>query len=47
MPETDPNVLMTALTGALYVRMLVLEAPIDEPFLDQLANIVLEGVMKS
>jgi AcrR family transcriptional regulator len=46
-PEVDPNVLMTALTGALYVRMLVLDAPLDEPFLDQLADIMLEGVMKS
>ena len=47
VPEVDPNVLMTALTGALYVRMLVLDAPLDEPFLDQLADIMLEGVMKS
>jgi AcrR family transcriptional regulator len=47
VPETDPNVLMTALTGALYVRMLVLDAPLDESFLDQLVHIVLEGVMKS
>jgi AcrR family transcriptional regulator len=46
-PEVDPNVLMTALTGALYVRMLVLDAPLDELFLGQLADIVLEGVMKS
>ncbi len=45
LPGTDPGVVMTALTGALYVRMLVLEAPLDEPFLDQLARIVLDGVM--
>jgi AcrR family transcriptional regulator len=44
-PEIDPNVVMTALTGALYVRLLVLDAPLDELFLDQLARIVLEGVM--
>jgi Tetracyclin repressor-like, C-terminal domain len=44
-PETDPNAVLTALTGALYVRMLVLDAPLDELFLDQLARIVLEGVM--
>ena len=45
-PETDPGVLMTALTGALYVRMLVLDAPLDEAFLDQLVRMTLEGVMK-
>jgi AcrR family transcriptional regulator len=45
-PEIDPNVLMTALTGALYVRLLVLEAPIDESFLNQLARIMLDGVME-
>jgi len=45
-PEVDASVLMTALTGALYVRMLVLEAPLDQPFLDQLVHIVLEGAMK-
>jgi AcrR family transcriptional regulator len=44
VPETDPNILMTALTGALYVRMLVLDAPLDGQFLDQLAQIVLNGV---
>lgn len=44
-PETDQNVIMTALTGALYVRMLVLDAPLDEAFLDQLVHMVLEGVM--
>jgi hypothetical protein len=38
---------MTALTGALYVRMLVLDAPLDELFLEQLAQMVLEGVMIS
>jgi AcrR family transcriptional regulator len=43
--KTDPNVVMTALIGALYVRMLVLDAPLDELFLDQLARMVLEGVM--
>lgn len=41
---TDPTVLMTALIGALYVRLLVLEAPLDELFLDQLALMVLHGV---
>jgi AcrR family transcriptional regulator len=45
-PATDPNAVMTALTGALYVRMLVLDAPLDGPFLDQLARIVLDGVTK-
>ena len=44
-PEVNPNVVMTALTGALYVRMLVLDAPLDELFLEQLAQMVLEGVM--
>lgn len=44
-PETDSNVVMTALTGALYVRMLVLDAPLDELFLEQLARMILEGVM--
>jgi hypothetical protein len=43
--KTDPNVVMTALTGALYVCLLVLDAPLDELFLDQLTRIVLEGVM--
>jgi AcrR family transcriptional regulator len=45
-PGVDPSVLMTALTGALYVRMLVLEAPLDGAFLDQLARMMVEGVMK-
>ncbi len=45
--ETNPNVVMTALTGALYVRMLVLDAPLDERFLEQLAQMILEGVMIS
>jgi AcrR family transcriptional regulator len=45
-PEIDASAVMTALTGALYVRMLVLEAPLDKPFLDQLAHMVIEGVMK-
>jgi AcrR family transcriptional regulator len=42
---TDPDVVMTALTGALYVRMLVLDAPLDALFLDQLARMVIEGLM--
>ena len=42
----DPTLLMTALTGALYVRMLVLDEPLDGSFLDQLAWMVLEGVVK-
>ncbi|MBV9614988.1 MAG: TetR/AcrR family transcriptional regulator [Ktedonobacteraceae bacterium] len=46
-PEVNPNVVMTALTGALYVRMLVLDAPLDERFLEQLAQMILEGVMVS
>jgi AcrR family transcriptional regulator len=44
-PEINPTVVMTALIGALYVRMLVLDAPLDEIFLEQLAQMVLEGVM--
>jgi AcrR family transcriptional regulator len=44
-PEINPNMVMTVLTGALYVRMLVLDAPLDERFLEQLVQIVLEGVM--
>jgi AcrR family transcriptional regulator len=43
-PQIDPQVVMTLLTGALYVRMLVLDAPLDEAFLDQVASIVLDGV---
>jgi AcrR family transcriptional regulator len=43
--KTDPEVVMTVLIGALYVRLLVLDAPLDEVFLDQLARIVLGGVM--
>jgi len=46
-PEINPTMVMTALTGALYVRMLVLDAPVDERFLEQLAQMVLEGVMIS
>ncbi len=34
---------ITALTGALYARLLVLDAPLDEPFLKQLAQLVLGG----
>lgn len=45
-PDADPTLLMTALTGALYVRMLVLDEPLDESFLDQLAWMVLEGIVK-
>lgn len=44
-PEVDPNVVMTALTGALYVRMLVLDAPLDDLFLEQLARMVLDGII--
>lgn len=44
-PGTDPSVVMTTLVGALYVRMLVLEAPLDEPFLAQLTRLALNGVM--
>lgn len=44
-PETDANVVMTALTGALYVRLLVLDAPLDPLFLEQLARMILKGVM--
>ena len=43
-PETDPGAVMTALVGALYVRLLVLDAPLDMPFLDQLERLVLEGI---
>lgn len=43
-PETDACVVVTALIGALYVRLLVLNAPLDQPFLDQLASMVLHGV---
>ena len=46
-PETDPNVVMTALTGALYVRLLVLDAPLDEFFLEQLARMILDGLVIS
>ncbi len=46
-PEITPNVVMTALTGALYVRLLVLDAPLDEFFLEQLALMILEGVLIS
>ena len=46
-PEINLTMVMTALTGALYVRMLVLDAPLDERFLEQLAQMVLEGVMIS
>jgi AcrR family transcriptional regulator len=45
-PRTDAGVVMTMLIGALYVRMLVLEAPLDEPFLDQLVDLICEGVQK-
>lgn len=38
---------MTAMTGALYVRLLVLEAPLDQPFLDQLAQMILDGVLRT
>lgn len=44
-PEINANMVMTALIGALYVRMLVLDAPLDKLFLEQLAQMVLEGVM--
>jgi AcrR family transcriptional regulator len=44
VPETDPNVLLTTLTGALYVRMLVLDASLDEQFLTQLAQVIFNGV---
>lgn len=44
--EIDPEVVMTALIGALYVRLLVLDAPLDAGFLAQLARIVQEGVMR-
>jgi AcrR family transcriptional regulator len=44
-PKFDANVLLTALTGALYVRMLVLEAPLDQPFLDNLAQMLLNGML--
>jgi AcrR family transcriptional regulator len=44
--DVDPTLLMTALTGALYVRMLVLDEPLDESFLGQLAWMVLEGIVK-
>jgi AcrR family transcriptional regulator len=46
-PETDASVVMTVLIGALSMRLFVLEAPIDAPFLDQLAKMVFEGVMQS
>jgi AcrR family transcriptional regulator len=45
-PEIDPNVVLTMLTGAFYTRILVLQAPLDEQFLDQVARIVLNGVME-
>jgi len=44
--ETSPEVVMTMLTGAFYVRILVLNAPLDQPFLDQVEQIVLKGVEK-
>lgn len=43
-PETSPEAVMTMLTGAFYVRILVLNAPLDQPFLDQIEQIVLRGV---
>ncbi|GCE48585.1 TetR family transcriptional regulator [Thermosporothrix hazakensis] len=45
-PDTDPGAFITAMTGALYVRMLVLEAPLDAAFLDQLEQMFLQGVLK-
>jgi AcrR family transcriptional regulator len=44
-PEVNPTMVMTALIGALYVRMLVLDATLDTPFLEQLAQMILEGVI--
>lgn len=41
-----PNVVLTMLTGTVYTRILVLHAPLDEQFLDQVASIVLDGVME-
>ncbi|GHO50713.1 TetR/AcrR family transcriptional regulator [Ktedonospora formicarum] len=46
-PGINPDVVMTAVTGALYVRMLVLDAPLDELFLEQLAQMILKGVIIS
>jgi AcrR family transcriptional regulator len=46
-PETSPEVFLTMLTGAFYVRILVLNAPLDQPFLDQIEHIMLQGVEKS
>jgi AcrR family transcriptional regulator len=43
-PEISPEAVMTMLTGAFYVRILVLNAPLDQPFLDQIAQIVLSGL---
>ncbi|WP_165423091.1 TetR/AcrR family transcriptional regulator [Ktedonosporobacter rubrisoli] len=45
-PETDPNVIMTALIGALYVRLLVLDAPLDAAFLRQLELMLLDGILQ-
>lgn len=44
-PDVAPEAVLTALIGALYVRMLFFQAPLDAAFLDQLAQIVLDGVM--
>jgi len=46
-PVTSPEVVMTMLTGVFYVRILVLNAPLDQLFLDQVAQIVLRGVERS
>lgn len=44
-PQIKPDVVITALMGALYVRLLFLQQPLDAPFLDQLTDMLLDGLL--
>lgn len=45
-PETDAETVLAAIIGPLYLRLLVLDQPLDDHFLDRLAATVLDGIVK-
>jgi hypothetical protein len=44
-PDTDPNLVIEALIGPLYVRLLLTGEPVDEDFATRVAELVASGAL--
>lgn len=46
-PDVDPDLLIEALVGPLYLRLLVTREPLDDAFIDRLVDLLLAGTSGS